>query len=79
MEYVIEIARPAATEFVSLSKFGVTATRSIQFASKFKVSARAQKIALGIQNAQVVQYFGGVVTSNKSVVVAPQADKIRRN
>jgi len=80
MEYVIEISKPQATEMVSLSKGKtVTTTRSIEFASKFKARARAEKIALGIQNAQVVPYFGGVVTSNKSNVPAPQADKIRRN
>lgn len=79
MEYVIEIAKPNATEYVSLSKGVVYTTRSIEFASKFKVQQRASKVAAGIVSATVQPFFGGVVTSNKSTVNGPQADKIRRN
>ena len=79
MEYVIEITRPAATEYVSLSGTVVNTTRSMEFASRFKVKARAERIARKLQDATVAPYFGGIVTSNKSTVNGPQADRIRRN
>jgi tartrate dehydratase beta subunit/fumarate hydratase class I family protein len=79
MEYVIEITRPAATEYVSLSGKIVNTTRDMTYASKFKVKARAETIARRLQNATVAPYFGGIVTSNKSNVTGPQADRIRRN
>jgi len=79
MEYIIEITKQDRTEYVSLSKGVIYTTRSIEFASKFKVQHRASKVATGIVNATVQQFFGGVVTSNKSTVTGPQADKIRRN
>ena len=79
MEYVIEITRPAATEYVSLSGKVVNTTRAMEFASKFKVKARADAIARKLTDATVAPYFGGIVTSNKSTVNGPQADRIRRN
>jgi len=79
MEYVIEITRPTATEYVSLSGKIVNTTRTMAFASKFKVKARAETIARKLTDAKVAPYFGGIVTSNKSEVSGPQADRIRRN
>lgn len=80
MEYVIEIAKANGTEMVSLSKGTiVTTTRAIEFASKFKVKARAEAVARKLQNATVAPYFGGIVTSNKANVQGPQADRVRRN
>jgi hypothetical protein len=80
MEYVIEIANPKGTEMVSLSKGTVvTTTRAIEFASKFKVRARAEAIARKLQDATVAPYFGGIVTSNKATVQGPQTDRVRRN
>jgi hypothetical protein len=77
MEYVIEITKPNATEYVSMSKGVIYTTRDIKFASKFKVRARAEKFTPA--NGQVQPFFGGVVTSNKATVTGPQTDRIRRN
>jgi len=61
MEYVIEIAKTNGTEMVSLSKGTiVTTTRSIAFASKFKVRDRAEAVARKIQGATVEPFFGGL-------------------
>jgi hypothetical protein len=79
MEYVIEITKPAATEYVSLSGKVVNTTRTMEFASRFKVKARAEAIAKRLTQATVAPYYGGIVTSNKSTVNGPQADRIRRN
>ena len=79
MEYVIEIAKPAATEFVSLSGKAVNTTRNMEFASKFKARERAEAITKKLANASVMPYYGGIVTSNKACVNGPQADRIRRN
>jgi len=80
MEYVIEIAKTNGTEMVSLSKGTiVTTTRSMEFASKFKVRARAETIAKRLQGATIAPYYGGIVVSNKATVQGPQADRVRRN
>jgi hypothetical protein len=61
-------------KLVLVEKDGSTSTTlNFGFATKFKVKARAEKVAAKLEGAQVVPSFGGWIHGTKRTVVPKQS------